>query len=407
MIKAFGRLLLSALISIATHAVDRPVALRSNATNQVAANIEALWFPEVGVCKTFSNHVFVPKLRGLIPARHLAGGKWSSIYPVLAVTQTNFIVGEVAAEKSFRLAITNKGELRIEVAANRLGSQLDPVLRLLDSKGHELAVSDDDPFLGRDSVVQSRTRAPSTIELRDVANEGGANYFFVLSTSAEPLIPPTLQATNSFGEGIYTQRFEAHANQKLIISVATRLHGSPCDASLTVTSDTGTVIGESTGAGPDGPAITNRFQKAGAYEARVRELSKLRGLPFWLSIEEARPGIELTTETERVDIPKDGETKLKIICRRFDYDGPVTLKVDGLPPGVEILDKEIPEKKGEVELRFKRVAGEAQSFNAQITGITKVGEFRVSTMPALRKLFPLQMFPLQSMDGWIAVNVSL
>src|SRR5262249_1150531 len=46
----------------------------------------------------------------------------------------------------------NKGQqISFEVVAQRLGSRLDPVMRLLDGKGRELAYCDDDPGAGADS----------------------------------------------------------------------------------------------------------------------------------------------------------------------------------------------------------------------------------------------------------------
>lgn len=391
-----ARLVLGALLMIAARAVDRPMVLQSGTTNAYT-----LWIDG----KIYSPGTAIPNLPALVACRHMADGKWSRIYPLLIVNHTNYVTGEVAEEKSFGLPIARIGKVRVEVAANRLGSQLDPVLRLLEGKS-EIAFNDDHPFLGRDSLIEARTKSAAVMELRDVGNGGGANHFFVLSTSDQPLVPLLLPSTNYFESQVYTQRFDARANQKLIFTVETRRFGSPADAGLSIHQTNGAVIAESTGAEEAGPSITNRFDKAGTFELRVRELSKQRGLPFWLRIEEATPGVALSVESERIDLPKGGEAKLKISCRRFDFDGPVSLKVDGVPNGVQILDAVIPEKKNDVELRLKASDAEVQSFHIQIFGALESRNFRVSTMPALKKLYPLQMFPLASMDGWIAVNVS-
>ena len=53
-----------------------------------------------------------------------------------------------------------KGEqISIEVVAQRIGSRLDPLLRLLDSRRRELAYCDDDPGSGNDSRIQHRFAA--------------------------------------------------------------------------------------------------------------------------------------------------------------------------------------------------------------------------------------------------------
>lgn len=381
---------------VAARAIDRPIVLQSGATNS-----HTLWIDG----RIYSPGAVIPDFPALASCRHLADGKWSRIYPVLIVNHTNYATGEVAEDKSFSFPIARTGNVRIEIAANRLGSQLDPVMRLLEGRS-EIAFNDDHPFLGRDSLIEARTKSAATVELRDVGNAGGANHFFVLSTSGQPLVPLLLPSTNYFGSLVHTQRFDARANQKLIFTVETRRFGSPADAGLSIHQTNGALIAESTGVEEAGPSITNRFDKAGTYELRVRELSKQTGLPFWLRIEEATPGVALSVESERIDLPKGGEAKLKIACKRFDFEGPVSLKVDGVPSGVQILDAVIPEKKNEVELRLKSTDTEVQSFHIQVFGTLESRSFRVSTMPALKKLYPLQMFPLASMDGWIAVNVS-
>jgi hypothetical protein len=64
--------------------------------------------------------------------------------------------------------------------------------------------------------------------------------------------------------------------------------------------------------------------------------------------------VVLTTATERIDFSKDGEAKIKIACKRYDYDGPVKLEADSLPAGVSFVDDVIPAKKNEGELTLKR-----------------------------------------------------
>ena len=109
----------------------------------------------------------------------------------------------------------------------------------------------------------------------------------------------------------------------------------------------------------------------------------------------------LSTEAERVEFA-DGTAKLKVSCERHGFSGPVKFRVEGLPEGVSV-EGEIPEKKNEGELRLKR-SGKGEAFIVRVFGESEGKQFAVSTMPALRKLYPLQMFPSSTMDGWIAVN---
>ena len=80
--------------------------------------------------------------------------------------------------------------LSFEVLARRLGSPLDPVLRLLDAQGRELAYSDDDEATGADGrFVYRFVRAGDyLLELRDIRYQGGADYFYRLRVGDFPLV---------------------------------------------------------------------------------------------------------------------------------------------------------------------------------------------------------------------------
>lgn len=57
-----------------------------------------------------------------------------------------------ASDQDFYAIACKAGEaITVEVEASRLGSQLDPVVRVLDAEGRELAINDDAPGLGADS----------------------------------------------------------------------------------------------------------------------------------------------------------------------------------------------------------------------------------------------------------------
>jgi hypothetical protein len=172
------------------------------------------------------------------------------------------------------------------------------------------------------------------------------------------------------------------------------------------------LVAESVGTGSDEASITNHFKAGGKYRLLVREISGLggNGLFYRLQIKDWTPGVALSSEVERIDFSKEGEAKIKISCKRYDYDGPVKLVVDGLVDGVSVADAVIPAGKNEAELKLKR-AKDVEGFQVRINGQIEQNDakateqrFPVSTMPALRKLFPLQMFPCAAMDGWIAVN---
>ena len=110
--------------------------------------------------------------------------------------------GSVAAvaSKTFKLNLAANQVFIAEVFARRIGSDLDPVLRIVGPDGRELLWSDDFPGLEGDS--QFHFEAPAAgeyrLELKDVRYSGGARHFFHLRLARMPLAAATLPriATN-------------------------------------------------------------------------------------------------------------------------------------------------------------------------------------------------------------------
>jgi len=85
----------------------------------------------------------------------------------------------------------NAGQrLSFEVLGRRLGSPLDSMIRILDSRGREVVYSDDTPGLGPDSQL-SHTFAQAgeyVVELRDIRFQGGATFHYRLRIGDFPCI---------------------------------------------------------------------------------------------------------------------------------------------------------------------------------------------------------------------------
>lgn len=73
------------------------------------------------------------------------------------------------ARDYYKFQVAAGQRLSIEVLARRLGSALDPMIRLLDSRGRELAYSDDAPGLGPDSQLSHTFKEAGEylLEVRD------------------------------------------------------------------------------------------------------------------------------------------------------------------------------------------------------------------------------------------------
>lgn len=100
----------------------------------------------------------------------------------------------------FRVALTAGQSVSVEVLARRLGSDLDPVIRVTGPNGSEVAYRDDLPGAEGDTQLQftAAVDGEHRIELRDVRFSGGARHFFHLRmgklTLASATMPRVTQA---------------------------------------------------------------------------------------------------------------------------------------------------------------------------------------------------------------------
>ena len=120
-----------------------------------------------------------------------------TLVPPVAVDGTTPSLGV----KQFRFTAKAGERLAFEAVARRLNSKLDPVLRLLDSRGRELAFSDDESGLGGDCRLAHTFAASGDyfLELRDISYGGGSEYFFRLRVGDFPFASLTFPAAVQAG----------------------------------------------------------------------------------------------------------------------------------------------------------------------------------------------------------------
>lgn len=115
------------------------------------------------------------------------------------------------AVQYFQVTLAEGQQLSLEVLARRIGSPLDPMLRILDLRGRELAFNDDAPGLSGDSQIVFRVPAAGEylIELRDIRYQGGPYRLrigdFPCSTVAYPLAVTRGVATPVHVAGVSTE----------------------------------------------------------------------------------------------------------------------------------------------------------------------------------------------------------
>ncbi len=90
----------------------------------------------------------------------------------------------------YRFSAQAGQKISLEVLARRMGSALDPMIRLFKADGAELAYNDDAPGLLGDARL-SHTFAEAgeyVVEVRDIRFQGGANHFYRLRIGGFPCI---------------------------------------------------------------------------------------------------------------------------------------------------------------------------------------------------------------------------
>lgn len=82
----------------------------------------------------------------------------------------------------YRFQATAGQRVSVEILAQRIGSKMDPIVRILDEQGREVSYQDDDPGLGPDCRFEfvAVKAGDYWIEVRDVNYEGGSAYAYRL-----------------------------------------------------------------------------------------------------------------------------------------------------------------------------------------------------------------------------------
>jgi hypothetical protein len=90
----------------------------------------------------------------------------------------------------YKFKATAGRKISFEVLARRMGSALDPMIRILDSEGREITYSDDEPGLVADSQLCHifKSAGEYLIEVRDIRYQGGATYNYRLRVGDFPCV---------------------------------------------------------------------------------------------------------------------------------------------------------------------------------------------------------------------------
>jgi hypothetical protein len=339
-----------------------------------------------------------------------------------SIAQAQFISPPVAIDGALKTESIDyykfKGKAReivsIEVYAHRLGSQMDPVVKVLNQDGKELAFADDEGGTSRDSRFQFSCPldAEYILAVHDIGYGGGKNYDYRLRVGEFPLewyryplqpvednrpelfglgkmdladsevssfdienkeegilerepnnnpaqgesirIPSCVNGKFQYSGDVDYFKFSVEKNQKLIFHGATRSLGSPADLLLRITKEDGTVLKEGDVSEANEGSLTNLFEVAGDYWLQVRELSGVAGpnLPYAIHVEEGVPGFTLSCEEDKIEIAPAGSATVKVSATRYDYDGPISMEILDPLSGISLESQTIPAGKNEIGLKI-------------------------------------------------------
>lgn len=398
----------------------------------------------------------------------------------------------------YRFTAVTGQRVSVEVFARRLGSALDPVIRLLDASGRELAYSDDELAIGVDCrlAYTFESSGEYVLEIRDIRYQGGGAHRYRLRVGDFPLVnsvfptaggrgtSPLLVAVGddvggtspwqvkvplvtSLGRlplgvkyasgqgsalaslvvsggmeqvelepndepaaagpfvipGAMSGRFEAvrdrdyfriqgAAGERYVFRGRTRSLGSPSDLYLRLLNNQGGVLAEAEDSGTDEGVLDVTFPADGEYYLMVEDVSR-RGGPghvYRVEGERYRPGFSLAIEAEKYDAPRGGVFVAKVTAARRDYNGPISLALEGLE-GCTLANNVIPEGQNEVVFRAALPAAlETGSLNLfRVVGSAQINdtEFKAtaSTLAALRAAFNGLPYPPAELQTNVALGV--
>jgi hypothetical protein len=417
---------------------------------------------------------------------------------------------EPLAARYFRLSGKKGERVSIEIVAQRLGSKLDPIVRLLDPAGRELAYCDDTPGLGSDCRLGYTFPADGEclIELRDANYDGGADYRyrlrvgdFPLATNVFPLgarrgqtrsfavegpagetfAPVSVSLTqdpsprtpvgvkNDGGKGstplsvlladaddqlesepnddarsatpiqvpgnisahldhpgdLDLYRFDAKKGDRVAFRGRTRSLGLPGELLLRLLQPDGSKLAQSVQADPktpitapvpDEPTVEATIPADGTYFLSVEDLARAGGPGMAYRLEADHPppaSFALTVDVDKIEGVAGSTATVKVTCvRSKEFTGPITLSLAGdAAADLPLENNTIKKGQNDADLKVKlpAEAPEHGPVNFTIVGKASIGETEVtqtvSTLPALKKLYPRLMFPPSEIDGLIGLGV--
>jgi len=262
--------------------------------------------------------------------------------------------------------------LAIEVFAERIGSEADPMIRLLNPMGREVNYADDDEVLGSDAglVHTAKVAGQYRLELRDVQYRGGQAYRLRVGgfdiwpelkpaagavIEKEPNNNPAQATPLSLGKSAFGRieepgardhfSFTGKKDDWVTIRAFSRSVGSPAYIYLELLNKDGSAIATAGTENTRQTVLRHRLPADGSYTLRVEELIRAGGPRHAYRLTTHAGGgafqLNLKTDKNKADrfwvIPGQ-QVNLPLQIERHGYDGAITLTA-GWPAAESIKAK--------------------------------------------------------------------
>ncbi len=291
-------------------------------------------------------------------------------------------------QRHYLLTLRQDQRCTVETIARRIGSRVDPHLRLFNPAGQPWLTLDDSPGADRDSILEFV--APSAgvyrIELSDASPEpGGAAPFHlrihegpaqphsllplasgwpipsphppgardssrisIFSThstprsnppqgtaSNSPVVPIPAHITGRFlqpGQPVIWQ-VQGDSDHPIHLQFHARSIGLAADLGVRVFDPDGKRIANLDSTGPEDGLLDIAFQRSGLHSIQVHELSRQAGSRsgFECDLLPGTVGFTLGIDRNQLDVPAGKGTELKLTVNRRAWNGPIRLELINAP----------------------------------------------------------------------------
>ncbi len=274
----------------------------------------------------------------------LASGANTKLGQAQALTAPVTVNGKLdAAENYYRFRAHKNQKLVFEVNADRLGSPLDSLLEILDSKGAPLERATVRCVLETSTTLSERDSSDRGIRIASQTGLAVGDYLMIGAEIIQVEAMPRGPDDDFFFKGFNGQRLayfdttaEAHAVDQAVYKVQIYPPGQQFAPNglpvvhLMFRNDDG-------GPGYSKDSLLHfTAPEDGEYIVRLRDVRKLHGpeYSYRLTMRAPAPDFRLSVSPRNPNVPAGGRIPITVTAQRFDgFDGPIETSLRNLPAG--------------------------------------------------------------------------